>query len=168
MTEGSPTRPDEPAGAPASVRLSVTLELAGKTATGFELPADALAVLGAGKRPPVRVTIADHSYRTTVGARGGRYLVGVSAEHRAAAGVQAGDRFDVEVALDTEPREVVVPEDLASALAGAPEAARFFDTLSFSQRQWYVLGIEDAKTPETRQRRIAKAIDRLEQGRAQR
>lgn len=86
---------------------------------------------------------------------------GVSAENRAAAGVAAGDEVEVEVEvaieLDTAPREVVVPEDLAAALAAAPTAQRFFETLSFSQKQ-YVLGIKEAKTAETRQRRVVKAI----------
>ena len=92
----------------------------------------------------------------------------MSAENRAAAGVSAGEEVEVEIELDTAPREVVVPEDFAAALAAAPTAQGFFESLSFSQKQWYVVGIEDAKTSETRQRRIVKAIDRLNEGRVQR
>lgn len=162
----SPTAPDD---RPCErIRLHVTLELAGKTATGFEMPPEAVSNLGAGKRPPVRVTIGRHTYRTTVGSRNGRYLIGVSAENRAAAGVFAGDEVDVTIELDTEPRETDVPDDFATALADAPAARRFFEGLSFSQKQWYVVGINDAKAPETRRRRIEKAIERLSEGRAQR
>ena len=88
----------------------------------------------------------------------------MSAENRAAAGVSASEEVEVEIELDTAPREVVVPEDFAAALAAAPTARAFFESLSFSQKQWYVLGVEDAKTSETRQRRIVKAIDRLNEG----
>ena len=93
------------------------------------------------------------------------FLLGVSAENRAGAGVAAGDEIDVELELDTEPREVTVPPDLAGALESDAQASRFFDTLTHSQKQWYVLPIEEAKAPETRQRRVAKAIAMLREGR---
>ena len=96
---------------------------------------------------------------------GGRYLVGVSAENREKAGVSAGDRLDVELELDTAPRVVEVPDDLAAALAATPEARRFYDTLSFSQQQFYVQPVTQAKQPETRQRRIERAVERLAEGR---
>jgi uncharacterized protein YdeI (YjbR/CyaY-like superfamily) len=75
---------------------------------------------------------------------------------------------DVDIALDIEPRELTVPSDFGEALDHHADARRFFDGLSFSQRRWFVSGIEEAKKPETRQRRIAKAIERLREGRAQR
>ncbi|MET1232746.1 MAG: YdeI/OmpD-associated family protein, partial [Candidatus Limnocylindrales bacterium] len=75
---------------------------------------------------------------------------------------------DVNVVLDTAPREVTVPDDFAAALAQEPHASRFFQGLSYSQQRWFVLGIEGAKTPETRQRRIDAAVDRLREGRGQR
>jgi uncharacterized protein YdeI (YjbR/CyaY-like superfamily) len=93
------------------------------------------------------------------------FLLGVSAENRAGAGVAAGDEIDVELELDTEPREVTVPPDLAGALESDAQASRFFDTLTHSQKQWYVLPIEEAKAPGTRQRRVAKAIAMLREGR---
>ncbi len=141
------------------------VELGGKTATGIRVPPEVVADLGRGKRPPVRVTLNGHTYRSTVAVMGGDYLVPVSAEVRAAAGVAAGDEVDVEVELDTEPREVVAPPDLAAALDADPAARSFFDTLSYSNRRRLVLSVEDAKTPETRQRRIAKAVDALREGR---
>jgi uncharacterized protein YdeI (YjbR/CyaY-like superfamily) len=99
---------------------------------------------------------------------GGRYLVSVSAEHRAAAGVKAGEQVDIDLQLDTEPREVVLPQEFATALNRVPTARAFFDGLSYSERRWFVLGIEGAKTDETRRRRIASAVDRLKSGRGQR
>ena len=150
------------------MRFRTTIDAAGKNAAGFKVPAEVVAALGRGKRPPVRVTIAGYTYRSTVAAYGDLYLIGVSLENRAAAGVAAGDEVDVDLELDTAPREVSVPADLAAALDAAPDAKRFFDGLSYSNKSWFVLGIEDAKTPETRLRRIDKAIARMREGRAAR
>jgi hypothetical protein len=148
------------------MRFRATIELAGKTATGIEVPDEVVAGLGSSKRPAVRVTIRDHTYRSTIASMGGRYMLPVSAEHRSSAGVAAGDEVDVEIELDTEPREVTVPPDFVDALSRNPDAKRFFDGLSYSQRQWHVLSIEGAKTEQTRQRRIAKALSALGEGRA--
>ena len=150
------------------MRFRATILLGGKTATGLRVPDEVVAGLGSGKRPAVRVTINGHTYRTTVAPRGAEYLVPVSAENRERAGVAAGDEVDVDIELDTEPREVTVPPDFAAALDRDPAARRFFDGLSYSQKQWFVLGVEEAKTAETRQRRIDKAVARLREGRAQR
>jgi uncharacterized protein YdeI (YjbR/CyaY-like superfamily) len=95
-------------------------------------------------------------------------MVGVSAANREAAGVEAGDELDVDLELDAAPREVTVPPDFAAALDADAAAKAFFDGLSYSQKQWFVLGIEEAKTAATRERRIGKAIERLRDGRAQR
>ena len=150
------------------MRFRTTVQLEGKTATGLRVPADVVQALGTGKRPPVRVTIGSHTYRSTVAAYGGVFMLPLSAENREAAGVAAGDEVDVDIELDTEPREVAMPADFAAALALEPEARRFFEGLSYSQQRWFVLGIEDAKTPETRQRRIDAAVVRLREGRGQR
>ncbi len=147
------------------MRFRATLQGAGKTATGIEVPPEIVEGLDAGRKPPVRVTIGDHVFRTTVARRGERYLIGVSATNRAGAGVAAGDDLDVELELDTEPREVTVPPDLGAALDGEPEARTFFETLTFSQKQWYVLPIVEAKKAETRERRIDKALAMLREGR---
>jgi hypothetical protein len=143
------------------MRFHATIELGGKTATGIEVPAEVVAALGPGKRPPVRVTIKDHTYRSTVAPMGGRFMLPVSAEVRKNAGVVAGEEVDVDIELDTGPREVTVPPDFAEALDRDADAKRSFDGLSYSRKGRYVLSIEGAKTAETRQRRIAKAVDEL-------
>jgi hypothetical protein len=147
------------------VRFRTTLEQAGKTATGFEVPTTVVEGLGAGKRPPVRVTIRGHTYRSTVVSMDGRFMVGVSAENREAAGVAGGEVIDVDIELDTVPREVTVPPDLAKALKKDAKAKRTFDALSYSNKGWHVQSIEGAKTDETRQRRIAKSVAALREGR---
>ena len=147
------------------MRFRTTIQLEGRTATGLRVPPEVVEALGRGKRPPVTVTIASHTYRSTIAAYGDVFMLPLAAEHREAAGVAAGDEVEVEIALDTEPREVGVPPDLATALAGEAEARAFFDALSYSGKRWYVLSIEDAKTPETRQRRVDKAVAMLREGR---
>jgi hypothetical protein len=148
------------------MRFRTTILQSGKTATGIQVPAEVVEALGSGKRPAVRVTINGYTYRSTVAVMGGAYMVGVNAEHRAAAGVAGGDEVDVEMELDTAPREVTVPADLAAALEAEPDARRTFDGLSYSNKSWHVLQIAGAKTDETRQRRIAKSVAVLKQGRA--
>lgn len=139
-----------------------TLLQAGKTATGIEIPAAVVEQLGAGKKPAVRVTLnGSYTYRNTVAVMGGKYMVGVSAEHREASGVAGGDEIEVTLELDTEPRVVEVPEDLQAALDAAPDAKAVYEKLSYSKQQWLVLPLKDAKTPETRQRRVEKAIELL-------
>jgi hypothetical protein len=147
------------------MRFRTTILGTGKNAAGMEIPEEVVVALGKGKRPPVRVTINGYTYRNTVAVMGGVYMVGVSAEHRAAAGLAAGDEVDVDLELDTAPREVAVPADFAAALEADPEAKRTFDGLSYSNRSWHVLSIEGAKTEETRQRRIEKSIATLHEGR---
>lgn len=148
------------------MRFHATLLASGKTATGFQVPDDVVAALGAGKRPAVRVTIEGHTYRSSVASMGGVFMVGVSAENRAAAGVSAGDELEVDIELDAEPRLVTVPSDLAKALRGAPDAKAIFDGLSYSRKSRQVLSVEGAKTPETRARRVDKVIVDLREGKA--
>jgi hypothetical protein len=148
-------------------QFRAVIEAHGKTATGIEVPAEVVEALGPSRRPKVRATVAGHTYRSSVASMGGRFLLGVSAEVRRAANVAAGDEVDVALELDEEIREVVVPDDFAEALAAVPAARAFFDGLSYSQRRWFVLGIEEAKKPETRVRRIDKAVARLAEGRDQ-
>ena len=136
-----------------------------KTATGIRIPDEILEALGSGKRPAVKVTINGFTYRSSVATVGGAYMVGVSAENRARAGVAGGDEVDVDIELDTEPREVNVPADLAAALDADPKARATFDGLSYSNRSWHALSVAGAKTDETRQRRIAKSIEALREGR---
>ncbi len=148
------------------MRFRTTIQQSGKTATGIQVPDEVVEALGSGRRPAVKVTINGYTYRNTVAVLGGVYMVGVSAEHRAGAGVAGGDEVDVDVELDTAPREVAVPADFAAALDAEPNARRTFDGLSYSNKSWHVLQVTGAKTDETRQRRIAKSVDLLKQGRA--
>jgi bacteriocin resistance YdeI/OmpD-like protein/uncharacterized protein DUF1905 len=145
-----------------------TVELGGKTATGLHVPDDIVSALGGGRRPAVRVTIADYTYRTTVASMGGRYLVPLSAEHRAAAGVAAGDEVDVTIEADAEARDVAVPDDLSAALADDDAARRFFDSLAYTHRKEWVRWIEDAKRAETRERRLEATLDALRSARRSR
>ena len=147
------------------MRFRTTTQLEGRTATGLRVPPEVVEALGRGRRPPVTVTIASYTNRSTIAAYGDAFMLPLAAEHREAAGVAAGDEVDVEVALDTAPRDVDVPPDLAAALAEETEASAFFDALSYSGKRWFVLSIEDAKTPETRQRRVDKALAMLREGR---
>jgi bacteriocin resistance YdeI/OmpD-like protein/uncharacterized protein DUF1905 len=146
------------------MRFHAIIALHGKSATGIEVPADVVAALGQGKRPKVTVTINGYSYPSTVGVMGGVSLIPVSADVRAKAGVAAGDEVDIDLVLDTAPRTVEVPADLAAALAGVPAARQAFDKLSYSGQQRYVLGVEQAKTAETRRRRVEKAVTELTEG----
>jgi hypothetical protein len=143
------------------MRFRGTLELHGKTATGLHVPDEVVAALGPSRRPAVRATIAGHTYRTSVAAMGGRFLLGVSAEVRAAAGVAAGDVLDVDLELDTDVREVEVPADLGAALDAAPGTRAAFQALTYSNQRALVMSVEGARTDETRQRRIAKATSAL-------
>ncbi len=147
------------------MRFHTTILQGGKTATGIRVPDDVVAALGSGKRPAVSVTINGFTYRSTIAVMDGVYMVGVSAENRAGAGVAGGDEVDVDIELDTAPREVTVPEDFAAALDAEPAARRTFDGLSYSNKSWHVLQVTGAKTDETRQRRIAKSVEALREGR---
>jgi hypothetical protein len=141
--------------------FEAVLALNGKTATGIEVPADVIEALGGGKRPPVVVSFNGYEYRTTVGVMGGRSMIPVSAEHRAAAGVAAGDVLEVALSVDTAPRELELPSDLDAALAADPAARTAFDALSPSAKKAHVLSITGAKTDETRTRRLAKVLGAL-------
>lgn len=131
---------------------------------GFEIPPDVVESLGSGKRPPVSVTINGYTYRNTVAVLQGRYMIGVSGEHRGPAGVSAGDEVEVDLVLDTAPREITVPPDFADALDAVPAARRTFDALSYSNKSWHTLQIQGAKAPETRARRIERSIAALAEG----
>jgi hypothetical protein len=128
---------------------------------GLEMPEDVVDALGAGKRPPIRITLSGHTWKSRVAIMRGRYLIGLSNANRAAAGVTTGDKVEVEVELDTEPRPLVEPEDFARALDGDPAARATWDRLSYSHRREHLLAIEGARRAETRQRRIEKAVETL-------
>jgi hypothetical protein len=148
------------------MQFQATLLLSGKSATGIQVPDDVVAALNSGKRVAVRVTINGYTYRSTITPMGGVYMLPVSAEVRGHAGIAAGDGVTVDVELDTEVRTVTIPPDFAAALATDAEAGRVFAKLPYSHQQRHVLAIEGAKTPETRQRRIDKALEMLHENHA--
>lgn len=148
-----------------SVRFKTTVLQTGRTAMGFEIPASAVEALGAGKRPPVTVTINGYTYRNTIAVMGGAFMIGVSSEHRGPAKVKAGDEVEVELALDTAPREIAVPPELQAALDADPAAKATFDGLSYSNKSWHTLQVTGTSNPETRARRIEKSIAALREGR---
>lgn len=147
------------------LRLTTTLQARGPAAA-VVLDDDQVAILGEGaKRFPVAATVNGYTWRTSVARMGGEFLVGLSKAVREAAGVAAGDRVDVVLALDIAPREVEVPEALASALARDEQAREKFDALAFTHRKEYARWIEEAKREETRERRVAQALAMLREGR---
>ena len=137
------------------------IEQSGATATGIPVPEDVVAGLGPGKRHAITVTLNGHSYRSSVAPYRGKYMIALSAEHRAKAGVAAGDEVDVTIELDDQPRTVDEPEALRVALAADPTARTAFDALSYSNQRRHVLAIEGAKTDATRQRRLDAVLVEL-------
>lgn len=142
------------------MKYRTTILQTGGNTTGIPVPDDVVAALGAGRRPPVTVTVGGHVYRSTVATMNGQAMVSLSAENRAAAGVAGGDQVEVEVVLDTAPRTVEVPPDLAEALAAAV-ATEAFAKLAPSHQKAHVLSVNEAKTEETRRRRIEKVVNAL-------
>ena len=128
---------------------------------GLEIPPEVVAALGGGARPPVTITVNGHSWKSRVAILRGRHLLGLSNANRQAAGVEIGEEVEVELELDTEPRVIVEPADFAQALDGDPVARAAYDNLAYSHKREHVHAIESAKKPETRQRRIEKAIATL-------
>lgn len=146
------------------MRFRTGLLQSGKTATGIVVPPDVYESLGTAKRHAVAVTINGYTYRSTVTPYRGEIMLPVSAEARKGAGIAPGDEFEVDIVLDDQPREVVVPDDLAAALDRAPAARAFFDSLSFSNKRRFTVPLEEAKTAETRQRRLDRALESLSNG----
>lgn len=149
------------------MKFKATLELSKKTATGIHVPNEIVEALGGGKKPAVKATIGSYTYRTSIGSMGGKFMLPVSKENREGAGIQAGDEIEVELELDAEPRELIVPEDFEEALNRHEEARRFFEGLSYSNKRRFILNIEGAKSAETRQRRIEKSVELLREGKLQ-
>jgi hypothetical protein len=144
------------------MRFTTTLERTGKITTGIRVPDDVIEALGQGKRPRVVVTLDDrYTSRPTVGPHDGSPFVSVSAGVRDEAGVAAGEVLDVELVVDTEPREVELPDDLARELAADDHVRRWFESLTDSQRRGFVTSVTTAKQAETRARRVEKAMAAL-------
>ena len=147
------------------MKFKTTLKQAeGSTATGIVVPDEVLAALGAGKKPPVTLTVNGYRYRSTVATIDGRYMVGFSADHRAASGLKGGAPIEVEIEVDAEPRTVELPADFAAALNADAQAKATFERLSNSLKGYHVTQVTGAKTAETRQRRIEKSVATLRAG----
>jgi len=149
---------------PQTLTFQTTVAARGNN-TGIEVPDELIAELGAGRRPPVLVKLNGYEYRTTVGVMGGTAMVSVSAAVRAATGLAGGDPVTVTLTVADTPREVEIPADLAAALAADETAAAFFAGLSNSLQRYHCDNVTGAKTPETRQRRIDKAVALFREGR---
>jgi Bacteriocin-protection, YdeI or OmpD-Associated/Domain of unknown function (DUF1905) len=147
------------------VAFLTTVELTGKTATFFRVPVDVPSQFEGRQRPPIVVRLCGHTYRSTIAKYGDEYFVPLSKTNREAAGVAAGDRIAVEIEADAAPREIEPPPELAAALARDDEARQVYGSLSYSHRKEYAEWIAEAKRPETRARRAAKAVDLLREGR---
>jgi antitoxin component of MazEF toxin-antitoxin module len=129
--------------------------------TGIQVPEDVVERLGSSKRPLVKVTINnDYTYRSAVAVMGDKYMISLSKAHRSSAGVEGGDQVEIAVELDLEPRGVEIPADLKSALVNA-NALEAFEKSAPSMKKEYVRQVEDAKKQETRERRIAKIVDKF-------
>ena len=147
----------------ASVTFDTTVAATGNK-TGIVVPDKLIERLNAGRRPAVLVNVNGYEYRNTVGVMGGKHMVSISAAIRKETGLKGGDPIAVKLTVAETPREVDIPDDLASTLAAEPDVAAFFSKLSNSLQRYHVDNINGAKTPETRQRRIDKAITLFRQG----
>jgi hypothetical protein len=146
-----------------SVKFESTVAANGNN-TGIVVPDELIERLGAGRRPAVVVNLSGYEYRNTVGVMGGKHLISISAAVRKETGLKAGDPISVTLTVADTPRPVDIPDDLANALSAEPDAAAFFSQLSNSLQRYHVDNINGAKTSETRQRRIDKAISLFQQG----
>ena len=144
-----------------SLSTKATLVPRGQAAA-VVLTEEQVATVGEGaKRFPVVATVNGYTWRTSVVRMGGEFMLGLNREVRDGAGVASGDEVDVELELDTKPREVELPPALAAALAADGEALLAFQKLSYTHRKEYARWVADAKRAETRERRVAKTLDRL-------
>ena len=145
-------------------KFKTTILTAGKTATGIRIPDEIIESFNAGKMPRVKITLNGYTYRSTVAVMKEKYMVGVSADVRKASGVKGGDTLAIEIELDTEERKVELPEDFKKLLDKNLNAKNFFQTLPYSKQKNHVTLIEQARTEETRQKRIEKSIANLAAG----
>jgi len=144
----------------ATTKFKTTILQIGNN-TGIEVPEASVEKLGSGKRPAVKVTLNGFTYRSTIAVMGGKFLIPLSAERREKSNVKGGDKLDITLELDTEPREVALHEEFRKALSRDKTARTFFESLSYSGKQAYALPIMQAKGDDTRKRRIEKALSDL-------
>ena len=142
---------------PGTASFATTVTATGNN-TGIVVPDEVIEQLAAGRRPPVLVSVNGYEYRTTVGVMNGRAMISVSAAVRKATGLQGGDAVEVSVSVADTPREATVPPNFAEALAADEQAGAFFGGLSNSLQRYHIDNVNGAKSADTRQRRIDKAI----------
>jgi hypothetical protein len=142
---------------PNSVTFETTVAVTGNN-TGIVVPEKAIGELAAGGRPAVLVNVNGYEYRSTAGVMGGKHMISISAAVRKATGLKGGDPIRVTLTVADTPREVTVPADFAAALAADEQAGAFFARLSNSMQRYHVDTITAAKSADTRQRRIDKAV----------
>jgi hypothetical protein len=147
------------------MRYTTMVRQSGANTTGIPVPDDVVAGLGGGRKPAVTVTVNGFTYRSSIATVDGESMIGLSAERRAASGLQGGDEVEVELELDTAPREVDVPPELEAALSADEAARATWEKLSYSNRSWHVLQVTGTTNEDTRQRRIEKSIAALREGR---
>lgn len=131
-----------------------------KNAVGIVVPPEIVEALGRGKKPPVKVTLNGYTYHSTVATMGGQFMIGLSAENRKAAGLTGDEELEIRLQLATEPPDTPQPPDLKAALIKA-RLLEAFEKAAPSRRKEFVRQVEDAKTPETRERRISKVLEAL-------
>ncbi len=142
---------------PKSATFETTVAVTGNN-TGIVVPEEAIEQLGAGQRPPVLVSVNGYEYRNTVGVMGGKHMISISAAVRKATGLKGGDPIRVTLTVADTPREVELPADFAAALAADEQASAFFGKLSNSLQRYHIDNVTAAKSADTRQRRIDKAV----------
>jgi hypothetical protein len=148
---------------PKSATFATTVAASGNN-TGIVVPDEVIDQLAAGQRPPVVVNVNGYEYRNTVAVMSGTYMIGISAAVRKATGLKGGDPIRVTLTVADTPREVNVPADFAAALAADELVDAFFAKLSNSLRRYHIDNVNAAKSPETRQRRIEKAVSLFRNG----
>jgi hypothetical protein len=152
-------------GAGEPIRIRATLEPRGPAAAVLLTDEQVERIAPGAKTPPVRVTVNGHTFTGRIGRMGGESLLGFNRAVREAAGVEAGQELELEIVLDSAPREVDVPAELTAALAGDATAREAFDGLSYSHRKEFARWVGDAKRVETRERRASETIRMLHEGR---
>jgi hypothetical protein len=145
-------------------RFTADLRLSGRGGGGHlvEVPDEIVRALGGRGRTPVKATFNGIAYRGSIVKMGGIHMLGVLKSVMAEAGVETGDRLDVTVELDTAQRTVDIPRDLAAAFVEHLKAREAWERLSFTHRREHAEAIAGAKKPETRTRRLQRAIEQLE------
>jgi bifunctional DNA-binding transcriptional regulator/antitoxin component of YhaV-PrlF toxin-antitoxin module len=146
-----------------TVAFETTVAAVGNN-TGIVVPDELIERLGAGRRPSVIVNVNGYEYRNTVGVMGGKHMISISAAVRKKTGLKGGDPIHVKVTVVDTPREVDIPGDFTDALSAEPDTLAFFSKLSNSLQRYHVDNINGAKTTETRQRRIEKAVSLFREG----